>query len=184
MVQTDHKPLESIMKKPLGLAPPRLQRMLLQLQKYDLEVHHIPGKNIPVADVLSRKFMPDETADQSVGALDVQIHSIISTLPVSGSKMEQICLATSEDTQMHGLQTVVQEGWPQNRQNCRESILDCWNFRDELSVIDGIILKGQKIFVPKSLRPEMLDKMHTGHLGTEQKIKPSPRNPLLATDGN
>ena len=71
MVQTDHRPLESIMKKPLGLAPPRLQRMLLQLQRYDLEVHHVPGKNIPVANVLSRKFMPAETVDQSVGDLDV-----------------------------------------------------------------------------------------------------------------
>ena len=62
MVQTDHKPLESIMKKPLGLAPPSLQRMLLQLQRYDLKVHHVPGKNIPVADVLSRKFMPAENS--------------------------------------------------------------------------------------------------------------------------
>ena len=171
MVQTDHKPLESIMKKPLGLAPPRLQRMLLQLQRYDLEVHHVPGKNIPVADVLSSKFMPAETVDQSVGDLDVQIHSIISTLPISDSEMEQIRLATSQDTQIHDLQTVIQEGWPQHRQNCKESIWDCWNFRDELSVIiDGIILKGQKIFVPKSLRPEMLDKIHTGHLGIEKAL--------------
>ena len=141
MVQTDHTPLKSIMRKPLGLAPPRLQRMLLQRQRYDLEVRHVPGKNIPVADVLSRKFMPAEIVDQSVGDLDVQIHSIISTLPVSDSKMGQIRLATSGDTQMHDLQTVIQEGWPQYRQNCQESILDCWNFRDELSVIDGIILK-------------------------------------------
>ena len=170
MVQTDHKPLENITKKPLALAPPRLQRMLLQLQRYDLEVHHVPGKNIPVVDVLSRKFMPAETVDQSVGDLDVQIHSIISNLPVSDIKMEQIRLATSEDTQMHDLQTVIQEGWPQRRQNCKKSILDCWNFRDELSTIDGIILKGQKIFVPKSLRPEMLDKVHTGHLGIEKTL--------------
>ena len=84
--------------------------------------------------------------------------------------MEQIRLVTSEDTQIHDLQTVVQEGWPQHRQYCKESILDCWNFRDELSVIDGIILKGQKIFVPKSLRPEMLDKIHTGHLGIEKTL--------------
>ena len=91
------------------------------------------------------------------------------TMPVSDSMMEQIRLATSEDTQMHDLPTVIQEGWPQHRQNCKESILDCWNFLDELSVIDGIILKGQKIFVPKSLRPEMLDKIHTDHLGIEKK---------------
>lgn len=35
-VESDHKPLESIMKKTLAAAPARLQRMLLQLQKYDI----------------------------------------------------------------------------------------------------------------------------------------------------
>ena len=44
-VQSDHKPLESIMKKPLSVAPPRLQPMLLQLQKYDLHVVHVPGRH-------------------------------------------------------------------------------------------------------------------------------------------
>ena len=37
-VQTDHKPLESIFRKELCVAPKRLQRMLLRLQKYDLDV--------------------------------------------------------------------------------------------------------------------------------------------------
>ena len=36
MVESDHKPLETIVKKPLANAPPRLQRLLLRLQKYDL----------------------------------------------------------------------------------------------------------------------------------------------------
>ena len=36
LVQTEHKPLESIYKKSLTSAPRRLQRMLLRLQKFDL----------------------------------------------------------------------------------------------------------------------------------------------------
>ncbi|CAH1232986.1 RTL1 [Branchiostoma lanceolatum] len=63
-VESDHKPLESIMKKPLSTAPARLQRMLLRLQKYDLEVKHKPGKEIPVADALSRLYL-DETDNMS-----------------------------------------------------------------------------------------------------------------------
>lgn len=35
-VESDHKPLESIFKKSLHQAPPRLQRMLLRLQRYSL----------------------------------------------------------------------------------------------------------------------------------------------------
>ena len=36
LVFSDHKPLESISKKLLAQAPPRLQRMLLRLQKYKI----------------------------------------------------------------------------------------------------------------------------------------------------
>ena len=48
-VHTDHKPIVSIMKKPLSAASPRL-RMLLQLQSYDLDEHFVPGKEIPLSD--------------------------------------------------------------------------------------------------------------------------------------
>ena len=37
-IESDHKPLESIMKKALQNTPPRLQRMLLTLQKYDIKL--------------------------------------------------------------------------------------------------------------------------------------------------
>ena len=37
-VQSDHKPLEVTFKKPLVTAPKRLQRMLLRLQRYSLDV--------------------------------------------------------------------------------------------------------------------------------------------------
>lgn len=46
-VQSDHKPLEMVTKKPLLSAPKRLQRMLLRLQKYDM---FIPGKLMLVAE--------------------------------------------------------------------------------------------------------------------------------------
>jgi len=53
LVESDHRPLESIMKKPLAAAPPRLQRMLLQLQKYSFTLVYKPGKELVLADTLS-----------------------------------------------------------------------------------------------------------------------------------
>ena len=53
-VETDHKPLESIFKKSLISAPKRLQRMLLRLQKFDLEVTYKKGTEMVLADTLSR----------------------------------------------------------------------------------------------------------------------------------
>ena len=54
LVETDHKPLEVITKKSILAAPRRLQRMLLQLQWYDLEIIYRPGKQQWIADILSR----------------------------------------------------------------------------------------------------------------------------------
>ena len=61
-VQTDHKPLENILKRPLLQAPRRLQRMLLQLQRYHLNVVYKPGKEPLIADTLSRAYLPNEPA--------------------------------------------------------------------------------------------------------------------------
>lgn len=54
VIESDHRPLETIFKKSLSLAPSRLQRMLLRLQKYTLEVKYKKGKEMYVADALSR----------------------------------------------------------------------------------------------------------------------------------
>ena len=52
VVESDHKPLQSIFQR--NKAPPRIQRMLLRLQKYDIELQFTPGTDIPIADALSR----------------------------------------------------------------------------------------------------------------------------------
>ena len=53
-VESDHKPLEMIHQKSLASAPPRLQRMLLQLQRYNVTIRYRPGKEMLLADALSR----------------------------------------------------------------------------------------------------------------------------------
>ena len=64
VVHSDHKPLESIMKKPLSTAPARLQRMLLRLQKYDINLIYKPGKDLKIADTLSRAQLDEQMKNQ------------------------------------------------------------------------------------------------------------------------
>ncbi|KAK2711196.1 hypothetical protein QYM36_012393, partial [Artemia franciscana] len=58
-VFTDHRPLESILIKPLHTAPPRIQRLMMYIQPYDLTFKYRTGTEIPVADALSRLHLPD-----------------------------------------------------------------------------------------------------------------------------
>ena len=59
-VQSDHKLLEVIFKKPLVTAPKRLQRMLLRLQRYSVDVTYTHGSEMYIADTLSRAYIPGE----------------------------------------------------------------------------------------------------------------------------
>ena len=42
-IEADDKPLESIFKKHLSSAPPRIARMMLCIQKYDVDIKYVPG---------------------------------------------------------------------------------------------------------------------------------------------
>ena len=53
-METDNKPLESILKKSLLSTPKRLQRMMLGLQSFDFEVEYKKGTLLHLADTLSR----------------------------------------------------------------------------------------------------------------------------------
>ena len=66
---------------------------------------------------------------------------------------------------MQTLKKTTVDGWSETRPECDSDILEYWNHRDELSVEQGLIFRGQKIVVPKSMREETLRQVHTGNLG-------------------
>ena len=90
--QTDHKPLEDIHLKHLSDAPPRLKRLLLKLQPYDITIKYVPGQKVPVADALSRVSPSGKT---EIKGLDVTIHDLTTTL--NHVQVEAIQQATRED---------------------------------------------------------------------------------------
>ena len=109
MDDIDHKPLESIMKKPLAAAPPRLQRMIHQLQKYNFTITHRPGKDIPVTDTLSRKSLASTDNSLSEG-MDVQVHNVFSIMPGSDDRLSEIRKETEKDEQLAVLKKIIKTG--------------------------------------------------------------------------
>ena len=86
-VETDHQPLITILKKPLNKCPARLQRMLLQVQKYDIEVCYRPGKQLVIADALSRAYINDKSYDNFDNELQAQVCLVVSELNVTDEKL-------------------------------------------------------------------------------------------------
>ena len=61
MVESDHKPLETIFFKSLASAPKRLQKMLIRLQRYHLVIRYKKGKEMYLADTLSSHYLKPRT---------------------------------------------------------------------------------------------------------------------------
>ena len=96
------------MKKTLSAVPPRLQRMQLEIQGYNYNITHKPGKDIGLADALSR--LPNPENSQEI-KLDVRIELV----QFKTSKLEEIREKTSEDPVLRELVEIITHGWPKDQ---------------------------------------------------------------------
>ncbi|KAL7851899.1 hypothetical protein SRHO_G00176840 [Serrasalmus rhombeus] len=164
LVESDHKPLETIFKKPLHKAPPRLQRMLLRLQKYIVCVKHKPGKEMHIADTLSCTHLNEQTED--LLGEELEVNWITPQLPISEEKLTTFQKATANDPrEMQLLRTMTMDGWPNEKNAIPKEIQAYWTFKEEKSYTSGLLFKAAKIIVPNQLRQEMLNRIHESHLG-------------------
>ena len=99
---SDHKPLERIMKKPLSKAPAILQRMLLRLQRYSLNLLYKPGRDMIFADTLSRAHLKEDGEETNKEEINAQIHMICSNT-VSDEETRKIQERTPKDDVLHRL---------------------------------------------------------------------------------
>ena len=68
------------------------------------------------------------------------------------------------------MQTII-KGWPERRDECPPNLKSFWNYRDELSILDGLVLKGTRIIIPEQCQEEVLEKLHEGHFGVDKLHK-------------
>ena len=157
-IQTDHKPLEAICRKPLMSAPLRLQTMLFKLKGYDLKVEYIPGRTQVLADTLSRASLNETPKEED----ELQV-SMVERMSVSQTKYVQFQNSTANE--LYELYTIIQAGWPDSKQEVPHSIRPYWEVRNELATLDGIIYRGMRVVVPPSMRAAMLELIHETHMG-------------------
>ena len=95
----------------------------------------------------------------------------ISPPDISSINLSRTKLETRQDPKLQGLIDTITHGWPHTKTDLPCQLWPFWTFRDELSVQEGIIFKGQQILVLSTLRRAILDKIHVAHLGAESNIR-------------
>ena len=59
----------------------------------------------------------------------------------------------------------MKNGWPNTKRECKREVQPYWPSRHDLAVIDGVLVKGDRIIVPTTLRHGILQKLHNAHQG-------------------
>ena len=168
-VETDHQPLELIVQKPLNNAPKRLQRMLLQLQKYSLTVKYKKGKELFLADTLSRAYLPEVHACSIAEDFEEIDHTLSLQLPKE--RLQQFEHTSADDPVLQELRKTIQHGWPESKSEVPEILYPYYDFRDELTAQGNLVFKGPLVVVPAPMRKEMMAITHATHIGVEGCIR-------------
>ena len=168
-VESDHKPLEMIHQKSLASAPPRLQRMLLQLQQYNVTIKYRPGKEMLLADALSR--YPSQVSGE------IKLDMRVNYIAFSKAWIAKLRETMREDPILGTVYQLTQQGWPHQRRQTPRMARAYWDFRDQLSTDKGLLLMGPRIVILSCLREEYLQRLHKGHLSAT-KVQQNARQHL------
>ena len=115
-VESDHKPLEILFKKPLSIAPQRIQRM----RQYNLIVKYRPSDQLYIADSLSRASQLEWQADEFEVHLLVQI----------SKEKEKFKREKDSDSVLSKLMEVILTGWSKNRSEVASELQDYYQVEE------------------------------------------------------
>ena len=89
---------------------------------------------------------------------------MLQFLAVSEESLALIHQAMQSDQTMLELQAVIKTGWPEKRDSLSGNLQNYFNFRGELPIQDGFVLKGERLVIPAAAKDAMKRKVHASHI--------------------
>ncbi|XP_022815233.1 uncharacterized protein K02A2.6-like [Spodoptera litura] len=151
---TDHKPLEFLFgqkSKPCA----RVERWVLRLQAFRYNIKYKPGK-VNIADPLSRLC---EYQNIPSGNVEDYVQQIVEQARPCAIPMDALLECSGQDEEIKNVKKgMYNKDWD-------DSVKGYKIFESELCFYDKILLRGNRIVIPKELRKKVLDAAHEGHPG-------------------
>ena len=190
IIAVDHKPLLKIFgdRSLEDITNPRLLNLKEKTLQFRFQMVHVPGIRHRAADALSRH--PTSESDELLLPDDIatiQPHSFLSAIRTIQEEETEVCtqynqpmnviesitwddvrLATTSDQLMSQLLEVIEDGFPENRTNLHPELKQYFQFRENLSTFDGVVLYRDRIVIPPSLRDKVLSALHSAHQSVSQ----------------
>ena len=164
-IRTDHSALKEVLlgKASNGsTAPARIVRWAARLMPYSFSVTYIKGNSNLVADGLSR--LPHGTIEGDDSNMDFSVLAIHGEPTCITSEL--LSSASLQDENIQQICEMITSGkWPLRDCDLPDRLRPYFRVRSELSVHGSLLLRGDRIVPPGSLRSHLLDFAHEGHFG-------------------
>ncbi|XP_065315115.1 uncharacterized protein LOC135923999 [Gordionus sp. m RMFG-2023] len=125
---------------------PRLQRWLLLVGSFNMEIRYRRGKENCLPDILSRLESSEEDLDVNKNIIVNKERALICSL------------------------SYMLKGGPTNWEDLKSNTLRDKELSRELSVVDDCLIRGNRAVIPLKLRSKIIRLLHAGHQGRD-KIK-------------
>ena len=100
--------------------------------------------------------------------IEVMVQCLVSDMPVSAMRQEQIRAAATEDPDLQMVRQAAMMGWPKKKRSAPIVLQDYWPVKDQVHIADGLLCVGDCIMILSSLKSEMLALLHESHMGAEK----------------
>ena len=172
VVVVDHQPLVSLYSSHSRDLPVRVAKHRSKLRGFNFKVKYEPGITTP-ADYGSRNPPPkkiyseeekedlgveEENEDAEIIVNHVEELTDAVTLPILTNE-------TENDEELKKLKDDIRKG------RLRPELKIFKEMFPEMSLNQGVILKGERLLIPASLRPDVLGAAHEGHPGRESMLR-------------
>ena len=139
VIESDHKPLETIFKKVINSSPKRLQGMQLHLQNYDIQVEYRKCTTMFLADTLSRAYVEGEqvarkmpncddcSIKERLFAFELEQVKHADEQGVSSTRLKRLREETAKDEELQILSNIIRDGWPENSRHQKQGMELYWN---------------------------------------------------------
>ena len=168
LIITDQKLLVSMFKKDVTILLQCIQCILLKIHQYRFQIIYKPGPMIFIADWLSQHNHA-EGKDKPIKDVDIRRDAIQSATDIlECMSVSQIQQASAQDDHLQCLKSFIITAWSNTKDELQADLKPYWSYREEMAIIDGVMLKGRCIVIPTSLKQQVLDQLHTNHMGREK----------------
>jgi hypothetical protein len=132
---------------------------------------HKPGKELFIADTLSRAHLPALFSDNVTEGCQEQVHTVLDHIIPLRDTRSRYAKATADDPSLQLVKELLLSGWPEKKSHCPIPARPFWNARHSLSEVDGLILFVKLLVVPVSLRREAMEGIQFGHFGKVKNVR-------------